>query len=1359
MTPEERLHLLGPYLPTDRFRALLRGQELPFAVQGAALMVDITGFTPLTTGLVAQLGAGRASEELKRRLNPMFEAVAGQVFNHGGSVIRFTGDGFLAWFDNEQVEEAPDAYGTPSLLRAVAAGLEMQGVMRFFKGLKLKVAIGAGQAYRWVVGETDYGLMDVFSGPAVDEAQQLIETAQPDQVLVANGVREILYAEGVSMLGAEADGIRVTAIPAELARAARSHRWPAWQVGNDPERVIAEARHYMPAVLREQVEGGFGNFLGELRDSLPMFVMFQTRETSPALARDVLTENIAFIQSIMADTGGRIVSVEVYRQSNIIFAAFGAPITYGDDAERAVSAALALREWGQGLKAIHSMQIGISRGLLYAGIVGGEVRHEYSTIGDETNLAARLMTIAAQNQILVTPRVRNETRMRVVYTDLPPVRVKGREDAIPVSEPQMRVAGAHRRTQRGDLIGRIGEIAQINKLVKAVALHVPRIVRLEGQAGIGKSRLVTELQRIAAEKGFRIIGGDCLSTERNTPYLPWREAIRDLLGLASDESGDEESITRLTALLTELNGDWLPRMPLLAELMGITIEETPHTERLSGQVRRQSVISLVTDLLLAYAKRKPLAIVLEDIHWIDEVSEALTIELIHRLTTEPEAILLTLVHRPLSEFSRPLELISVLSDQYIHTLIILEDLNREDVARLIDSHLKGFTPPELTDFVYQKAQGNPFFINELLDALVETGAVRTDGRHVYIEQALDKVNLPRTVQELVQARVDRLSELDKLLLKVASVIGFEFQVQLLKESLPIGLPYEDLLLGLSRLEERDLIHIVEGQMDLTYTFKHMIIHDVTYQTLLFTQRSDLHKAVGLALEELSPESYELLARHFSETGDTGNTWKYLQLAAEKTRRDFANQAALGFYDRMLSIAAVEDTRVALGITPETLFSIHRERLEIMLRIGSTQRALAELGELARLTETSQRADWQVITKNFRAQYFAQLNRWQESLGEAMTAVGLAMRIRNDILTWDAYMLLCEAYRNLSMRDALQAALPSLHALVGRLNDPRKEISLALQELDDLYLENPGMARVRAEQILAKAELIGDRVRLAECMDALATIHMRDNDYPTALTLHRRQLEVLRHVGDRRSEGNTLTSIGAALVQLGQFSDANTYLLDGYKILRQVGAAFGEARSLVYLGLIAAYRRAYDEALAYCDRGLLVLRALKSNLNISRALIYIGNIYVQKRDWTQATRALEDALTLFRAAEQPHLVAEAEAGLAEVMLATGQLQQARAYVASITPLLINRDLNDLIQPGLSYWRAVQVADRTADFATADELRAAFGLYMNDILARLESDEARAAFSTRIWYNQALLMPVYDARLLTGLPQNSSKLAIR
>ncbi len=1333
MTPEEHLHLLGPYLPTDRFRAMLRGEELPFACVGAALLMDITGFTPLTSGLVAQHGARRGGEELKKRLNPMYETVAGQVFYHGGSVIRFTGDGFIAWFDDAQADLAGDVVRVSALERAAAAGLEMQAVMRFFHGLTLKVAIGQGRAYRSVVGNAAHGVMDVLFGPAVEEMMVVAANPQPGLVLASESVADRLRRGGFTFTRGEGERLIVENVTPDAAQRAKAHRWTAWHAAADTASIAERARPWLPPVLREQVAGGYVNFVGELREALPMFIACDL----PEISAEHLTATVEGMQRIIAGAGGRLVSIEIEQKRAVVFAVFGAPLAHGDDSERAISAALALREWALLQSGIGSLRIGVSRGLLYSGIVGGEVRHEYSTIGDETNLAARLMMAAQAGQILTTPRVRDDTHQRILYHDLTPINVKGREDTIAVSEPYARVHAGYRRSQRGEMVGRAAELVQVEKLLKALAGNMPRILRVEGQAGIGKSRLVTELQRVAVERGFELLEGDCLSTQRTTAWLPWRQIILDLLGVAPDSDDAENITTRLTRALHEFNPEWADRLPLLLEVLGMEDGNAP--EMLQGETRRQAVIALICDLLLRYANRKPLVLTLEDIHWIDEVSEALAIELARRLTVEPEPILLVLAHRPQAEMDRALDIFSIVSEMYITSVIMLTDLTQTEVGHLVEAHLKARSPAELTAFVYEKARGNPFFIKELLDTLSEAEAIRIEGPRARIVRDLNASDLPRTVHEIVQMRIDRLSETDKILLKVASVIGLRFPILVLAESLPVSIAYDELLLGLQHLEARDLIYHEEGEAELTYGFKHAIVQDVVYQSLLDAQQIALHRAVGDVLSRAAPQAVERLAWHFARANDIPNMWKYLRLAAERSLRDYASLAALGFLDETLRVA--EKYGKALALTDADLFAIRADRLGVLLRSGSAQPAQDELGELARLAARADRRDWQVMILTFRAQYFMGLNRWNEALATARETVALAEAQNRDDLAWEAYMLVCDACRALNLREALREVLPRVYALARRMTDPRKQIWLTLQEIDDLYLAEPEKADVLGKAALALAEQVQDRPLIIACLEAIALFHIRNNARYDAWLIGKRQLDLLRQVGDRRGEGTALVTLGANLVHLGQLSEANAALLDGYKILHQIGAVFAESRALLYMGQIAAHRRAWGEGLAYALRGLAVLRDLDLGISVARAQLFIGSMYLGDGDLGSASDAFTECRELSREAGFERVVAEAGAALADVALQRGEIESARRQITPILPHLLTCDVRDLQQPGLAWWRAVQVLDRCADFGGADSLRAAFRNYSAGVLTRLPDAGWRDAYINNVWYHRVLLEPIY------------------
>lgn len=1328
MTPEELLHLFGPFLPTDRFRALLRHEDLPDSAEGAALLVDVSGFIPLTTDLVNEFGPRRASEELQRRLNPMFEAIAGQVFNHGGSVLHFSGDGFVAWFDERQFGLPDGAASIPAVLRAVAAGLDMQIVMPLFRGLRLKVAIGVGTAYRWVVGRPQHGLNDLLSGPAVSAMLQVTDGAQPGQVMVHRSALPLLVDANVVVEPSDSGHTLVKSMPVTVADAARQQRWSAWQITTKAPEALGAVRPFVGSALREQVESGFGNFVGELRYALPMFIHIG-RSGYDEMTRESLNQQVCTVQDVLADTGGRLVSVEVGDKGSVIFAVFGAPITYGDDAERALTAALKLRDWDVQQGITTHQQIGISRGLLYAGVIGGEVRHEYSAIGDETNLASRLMSSAKPGQILVTSRVRSEAEHRILFHDLDPIYVKGKQEPIAISEPLSPRMEASRHLQVGELVGRTGEVTRLQKLLKAVSVGLPRILRIEGEAGVGKSRLTIELTRLAVDSGIRAVRGNCVSTGRSTAYLPWCEVMSELIGLAPNASL-EANIACLTQVLKDANTNWLLRLPLLGELLKLPIPDTTATLSLEGRARRQALFALVTDLVLYFARKQPLVMLFEDIQWIDELSGALTLELARRLTVDPAPIMLTLVQRPLPEGDPNLEWVQTITALPRQAVITLRELSRAEVGALIEHYLAASTPSELVDFIYEKAQGNPFFVQEVLDSLEETGIIQVLGGMTFIERELSVADLPRTVQGLVQARIDRLGETDKLILKVAAVIGTQFQGRVLANSIPIKMDSDELQARLWALESRDFIYVEyaeRSEAEPIYLFKHSIIQEVIYQGLLFAQRRQLHQVVGTAVEALYPESIERLAYHFERSGDYPRAWPYVLAAAQKADREYVNQAALGYLDQALTLASAIPDR----------FQIYRRRLKILLRVGSIEQAESELAAITELALNTSRRDWIPIVQILRANYFIQTSRWLDAVNEAHGAVTLAQVLGNDDLAWDGYMLLADAYRSLDDNASMQSVMPSMKLLVERLNDPRKRISLMFHELEALYREQPQTALEGAWTTLRQTEDLHDPVLEAEAWSTLATFYSLGNDRPAALNAYRQQISLLRQIGNRRGEGHTLNSIGITLTSLGQFSEGNANLLDAYKILHQIGERWGEATSLTFLGVIASYRRAYDEALAYMNRGLVIVRELNARSDIALTLYHIGNTHLAKDERRDAETAFLEALSLFDMLGFQTHIAEVSAGLAEIELLYGNIDVAYRHIQQILPSLEAGQINDMQQPGLAYWRAIQVIERTGQSDVAERLWRAFRRYSDTILEKLSDPKWREAYMTNIWYHRALL----------------------
>ncbi len=358
------------------------------------------------------------------------------------------------------------------------------------------------------------------------------------------------------------------------------------------------------------------------------------------------------------------------------------------------------------------------------------------------------------------------------------------------------------------------------------------------------------------------------------------------------------------------------------------------------------------------------------------------------------------------------------------------------------------------------------------------------------------------------------------------------------------------------------------------------------------------------------------------------------------------------------------------------------------------------------------------------------------IDEAQKAIGYARHINDDILIWDAYRLLHGAFVGINQREEATYVIALMQPLTERLDDQRRIISFALLQIQDLYIEAPAQLIEGVQAILAQAQELGDPILEAACWSVLAKLHLRASDLPSALEASQQQLRLSRQIGDRRQEGWTLNQIGLILVNLGQLSEGNAFLLDGYKLMRQIGERAGEAMSFLYLGIIAEHHKAYDEALAYMNRGLAIQRELDVDAEAALTLFHMANVFIAKGDLEEARHALIEARAFLQATNLVQQIEEIDAALAEVHLRQENLSTASRH---IEPLLsrLQHDVNDLIVPGLAYWRTIQVLKQCGQAEEAARLRDAFRVRANSIMSRLDSPKARDRYVNSIWYHAALL----------------------
>jgi ABC-type transport system substrate-binding protein/class 3 adenylate cyclase len=597
-----------------------------------------------------------------------------------------------------------------------------------------------------------------------------------------------------------------------------------------------------------------------------------------------------------------------------LLALFGAPTAHGDDAERAVRAALAIHEalaryavdvapaYGIELSA----QVAVNTGPVVVPGLDAPPDVLYNALGDTVNVAARLQPSAGAGGIAIGHATARELTGRFALEPLGELELKGKAEPVAA----FRVAGEAEReiAQESPLVGREPELASLVEALARLEDGLGTIVSITGEAGIGKSRLVAEARaRVGGDVRFLV--GNASSYTAQAPFWPVRDLLRGWLGLGTAEPEGRLRLELKAALAAALDGQAETVYPFLATLLGLSLEGTDD-QRLSGlsrdSVQRQT-FEAVTTLFEALAREHPLCLLFEDLHWADES----TLELVEELLglADREATALVLLYRSEREHGS-WRLGERARQRFPHRLVQLElrPLAAENSRMLAGGAAGADLPGEVSELLAARSGGNPFFLEEALRDLVERGVLRPVNAHWELTVAADELTVPLLVQETLQARLDRLQLATREVVSAAAVIGRTFGLPLLER-----LTRRDrLVAALSELQRLDLVVEERRRPAPEYRFRHGLVQEVAYASLTESRRRELHLSTGRALEELhadAPEEvYEQLARHFSEAGVPDKAVDYLLEAGDGAWALYADRAALAHYRRALGFMEVDDPR-------------------------------------------------------------------------------------------------------------------------------------------------------------------------------------------------------------------------------------------------------------------------------------------------------------------------------------------------------------------------------------------------------------------------------------------------------------------
>jgi class 3 adenylate cyclase/tetratricopeptide (TPR) repeat protein len=712
---------------------------------------------------------------------------------------------------------------------------------------------------------------------------------------------------------------------------------------------------YTPRHIREQILAVRSAIEGERKQ---VTVLFCDIVRSSALAAELGPEE--FHRAIDRFFG--VALAEVHRYEGTInqflgdgfMALFGAPIAHEDHARRAVLVAL-----GVTAKAQLQIRIGINSGLVVLGKIGDDLRVDYTAFGDTTMLAARLQAAAAPGEVLVSERTAGLVRGYVRLEEVAPVQVKER------TVHPLRVIGLGTRTGRitaedelSPFTGRDHELAELRRAFDVAADGEGQVVGLAGDPGLGKSRLALEFCR-RAEDHATVIVGHCLSYGASIPYLPLFELVCHACRIVADDAAD------LMATKIEL---WVKGLELdvslahyLRHAFGLTAGDQEPADQ-DPQTMRNRAFDALGRLLVAEAARRPLVVLVEDLHWIDQTSEHFLAEFAGELPSAPIMLLTTC--RP--GYSAPW------TGKSFASQLALRPLSAAASEAIVASALAGGDRAAAAA-IARRGEGNPFFLEELARAARDSTA-EADGI------------VPETVQEVLAARIDRLSPDQKATLQLAAVLGREFSLDLAEEVWDGHVPLEALL---QELKELEFLRERHGAVERTFVFKHALTRDVAYDGMLYARRRQLHGQAGTVLEQSAAgqrfEQCELLAHHYSRSADPARAIPYLVAAGDRARDKYANEEAIAVYSQAISL--IEE--LGDGSSADTCGAVCESLGTVLVRLSRYDAAIeAYRKALATVSGPLQKAHLNVLCSEAEtgAHHYPQALAWcdlaEQALGPA-----------------------------------------------------------------------------------------------------------------------------------------------------------------------------------------------------------------------------------------------------------------------------------------------------------------------------------------------------------------------------------------
>ncbi len=1181
-------------------------EELEGEFQATALFIDITGFSTMTETLMQHGQHG--AEVLADLMCSVFDPMITTVYQYGGFVSTLAGDAITAIFPSNNKTEL-------SVRQALASAWDIRESVRdrlisteeygnFDISARIGLALGS---IEWGIITSEHRSAYFFRGAAIQKCSQAEQRAMSGQIIVEENAFEFLKDQ---VEGSLDEGFyTVTRLNGTL---------PEKQDIVEPDTLNQNLTDFFPNSLVNQ------SHTGEFRQVVNLFIQLPTVRNKAQL--QIFMRSLFRLQR---KYGGLLNRLDFGDKGAHLLLFWGVPRTYENDVERALNFILAMQE--DTSTPIHA---GITYNISHAGFIGNRLREEYTCYGKGVNLSARLMQSAPRGSIWIDQPCarRAEKHHQVEY--LGEYKYKGFSDPQPVFSLQEK-KDIISQIFKNKLVGRQKELDQLASFVSPIQEgQFCGAIVVFGEAGSGKSRLIHEFERSNVFESGDILWARCqadqLLQEAFNPFRYWLKQYFDISDSHSSARNKRNFNYHLDQLVAQINDNQLIEeldrtRSFIASLLGLYWPDSLY-EQTEGQVRYNNILSGITSLLIAESTLQPVIIQLEDVHWLDRDSRAFIDHLFEKIhSTNPGNCPIAVIAT-----ARPTEQTGLLGSIQ-HDEIHLSSLSNTEIKLLVENVLQSAADPQLIQVISDHASGNPFFIEQIATYLLEHDSL-TAGEQGLKIKTTDQFPIPTDIRNVLIARFDQLEAELKEVVQVASVLGREFDTNIITQILEHQPRIQD---NLQRGEKKGLWTTLGRNR---YIFNHILMQESAYRMQIRTQREKLHGRAVTAIEhsfqgDLSPHFGEL-AYHSKKAKNYPRAFSYFHQAAQRAANNYANQEAIGAFTEAIHL--IDE----ISPDPIQVANLYLERGHAFNLAGEFNQA---------------RADYE-------------------------TGQSIAHDLNQTKIKWQALIDLGKLWASRDYQktqDFFEKALQLAQAI-----QDSNLVGISLNAMGNWFMnnDNPMEAMNYHLQALDIFKQAGDKRQLANTFDYLGLTSLQCVDMAAAISYYNQAIDLYRALEDTPGLITSLIGRGATSFNLtyigyilpNQMPTNIQDLLEGIQLARSLGSPLLELMAYWLLTLIYNLQGDIAKAIETSTLGLKLSKEINHREWVVSCLYSLGEVYSGLHAFDKAFQLLEEAKSLANELQSRYWINLITGTLANTHLLAGNLEESQKQLAEI--LISNFQMN-------------------------------------------------------------------------------------